>query len=297
MMEKFKGVYANLPTPFSDDGDRLDIPRLNTQIDFLLGRGIHGVGCLLSSGEYPYLSLAERRTFARSVIERADRRIPVIVGVSALATKDAVALAEDAEAAGADAVMVMPLQYWPLRQEEVIQLFKDISSATSLPLGIYDNPRLGAARFTIGMYRRLMEEANVRLSKDSSTILMRVAEVGEACSGGISVLHGNHMEMLPAYFLGAAGVCNAIASVMPDVCLELYELSVVKRQWDAARARFQSVLPVFRFFEEHSLARCVKEASAMMGRPLGAQRRPLTGLDESVRQALAALLKEHGYVQ
>lgn len=295
-METFKGVYANLPTPFSDDGDELDLPRLDALLDFLLERGIHGIGCLLSSGEYPYLSLSERRTLMERVVERVAHRIPVIVGVSALTTKEAKLLARDAEAAGADAVMVMPLQYWPLRRDEVIQHFRDIAAVTSLPLGIYDNPRLGAAQLTVDMYRQLREEANVRLSKDSSTILMRVAEVRQACADGISILHGNHMEMLPAYFLGAAGVCNAIASVMPDICLELYELSVVKRQWEAARDRFREVLPVFRFFQEHSLARCVKEASALMGRPLGAQRKPLTGLGAAERQALEALLTRYGYI-
>lgn len=296
-MDKFGGVYANLPTPFDDSGDALDIPRLNDLVDFLVERGIHGIGCLLSSGEYPYLSLDERRTFVRGVIGRTAHRIPVIVGVSALTTRDTVALAQDAEAAGADAVMVMPLQYWPLRQEEVIQHFKAVAAATSLPLGIYDNPRLGAAKFTIDMYRTLMEEANVKLSKDSSTILMRVAEVREACAGRVSILHGNHMEMLPAYLLGASGVCNAIASVMPDICLELYELGVVQRQWESARKRFAEVLPVFRFFQEHSLARCVKEASEMVGRPLGGQRKPLTGLSEPERQALAQLLTRHGYIK
>lgn len=296
-MDKFRGVYANLPTPFSDDGDELDISRLDVLIDFLIERGIHGIGCLLSSGEYPYLSLSERATFVRKVIERTRHRIPVIVGVSALTTRDAVSLARDAEEAGADAAMVMPLQYWPLKPEEVIGHFKAISSATSLPLGIYDNPRLGAAKFTVGMYRTLMEEANVRLCKDSSTILTRVAAVNEACAGGISILHGNHMEMLPAYLLGASGVCNAIASVIPDICLELYDLSVVKRQWDKARNRFEEILPIFRFFQEHSLARCVKEASEMMGRPLGSQRKPLTGLSEGERQAMAALLTRYGYMK
>lgn len=296
-MDTFKGVYANLPTPFSDDGEELDISRLNVLVDFLIERGIHGIGCLLSSGEYPYLSLPERETFLKSVVARTSHRIPVIVGVSALTTRDAVRLAQGAEDAGADAVMVMPLQYWPLKSEEVIEHFKTISGATSLPLGIYDNPRLGAAKFTVDMYKTLMEEANVKLCKDSSTILTRVAAVKEACGVRVSVLHGNHMEMLPAYLLGASGVCNAIASVMPDVCLELYDLSVVKRQWDRARDRFEEVLPVFRFFQEHSLARCVKEASAMMGRPLGSQRKPLTGLSESERQAMAGLLAQYGYIQ
>ncbi len=292
----FRGVFANLPTPFDDTGNNIDVSRLNSLIDFLIDKGIHGLACLLSSGEYPYLSPSERKLVADTVVSRVAKRVPVIVGVSALATADAKAYAHHAGEIGADAVMVMPIQYWPLKQHEVIDHFKSIAQATNLPLGIYDNPRLGAAQFTVEMYKTLMEEANVRLSKDSSTILMRVAEVRAACGNGISILHGNHMEMLAAYMLGAPGVCTAMASVFPEICVELYELCVEQRDWDKATERFDQLLPMFQFFEKNSLARCVKEASHMMGRPLGPQRSPLSGLGIQEREALSILLTRSGYV-
>lgn len=294
-MSVFRGVYANLPTPFDDTGDKLDIQRLNGLIDFLLERGIHGIACLLSSGEYPYLSQDERKYFAQEVVRRVAKRVPVIVGVSALTTMEVKVLAAHAEDIGADAVMVMPIQYWPLQRREVIEHFKSISRVTSLPIGIYDNPRLGGAPFTGDMYRILMNEANAQLSKDSSGDITRVLEVTRACGTKVSILHGNHMEMLPAYLLGAAGVCTAMASVFPESCIELYELSVVKQNWNEARRCFEELGPLFRFCQEHSLARCVKEASEIMGRPLGPQRKPLSGLNEQDRKAFSELLHQYGY--
>ncbi len=294
-MSVFRGVYANLPTPFDDTGDKLDIQRLNGLIDFLLERGVHGIACLLSSGEYPYLSQDERKYFAQEVVRRVAKRIPVVVGVSALTTMEAKVLAIHAEDIGADAVMVMPIQYWPLQRREVIEHFKSISQATSLPIGIYDNPHLGGAPFTRDMYQILMNEANAKLSKDSSGDIMRVLEVTQTCGARVSILHGNHMEMLPAYLLGATGVCTAMASVFPEACIELYELSLVKRDWDKARRRFEELEPLFRFCQEHSLARCVKEASEIMGRRLGPQRKPLSGLKEQDREALRELLRHYGY--
>ncbi|MEO6986477.1 MAG: dihydrodipicolinate synthase family protein [Paralcaligenes sp.] len=295
-MRLFRGVFANLPTPFDDSGDALDIDRLNVLIDFLMERGVHGVACSLSSGEYPYLTEQERKQVAKEVVLRVAGRVPVIVGVSALTTAQSMMFARQAQEVGADAVMVMPIQYWPLRQDEVIEHFKSISRVTSLPLGIYDNPGLGAARFSIDMYRTLMLEANVKLSKDSSTSLMRVEEVTQVCGQGVSILHGNHMEMLPAYRLGSSGVCTVMASVFPQACLEIYRLSVVEQNWAAAHKYFEKLAPLFRFFAEHSLARCVKEASALMGRPLGPQRRPLSGLLPKDREELSAILKEYGYL-
>jgi 4-hydroxy-tetrahydrodipicolinate synthase len=297
MSDAFRGVFANLPTPFSDDGSEVDRSRLDALVEFLLNHHIDGLACLLSSGEYPYLARGEKESVLSRVIDRAADRIPVLVGVSELTTRDTLSLAKFAERAGASALIVMPIQYWPLRPDEVIGHFKRVSDSTTLPLGIYDNPRLGAASFSIGMYKTLVDEANVRLSKDSSAVLTKVAAVKEACGEGISILHGNHMEMLPAYLLGASGVCTAMASVFPDMCRELNKLSLVDGNWDAAKNRFRELMPLLRFFQENSLARCTKEASEMMGRPLGPQRLPLTGLTTETRKALRDLLAIYGYVE
>ena len=289
---RFKGVYANLPTPFTDDGGSLDLYRLHALIDFLLDQRVDGVACLLSSGEYPYLCHSERLTLAAEVIRYVSGRVPVIVGISSLTTTEAIAFAVHAEAIGAAAAMIMPMQYWLLRRDEVIDYFREISRACSLPLGIYDNPGLRGASFTAEMYGVLAEEARVCLSKDSSGDITRVLDVVRVCGDRVSVLHGNHMEMLPALLMGAAGVCTAIASIFPGVCRKLYDLSKAQ-QWKEGRELFDDIEPLFRFFHEHSLPRCVKEASQMLGRPLGPQRKPLTGLPVAERRMLHQLLEDH----
>jgi len=291
---RFEGVYANLPTPFADDGNRLDLYRLHALIDFLLDKRIDGIACLLSSGEYPYLSHSERLQLAAEIVRYVSGRVPVIVGVSSLTTAEAIVFATHAEAVGAAAAMVMPMQYWLLRREEVVDYFCEISRACSLPLGIYDNPSLRGASFTAEMYGVLVKEARISVSKDSSGDITQVLDVVRVCGDSVSVLHGNHMEMLPAYLMGAAGVCTAIASIFPGACRKLYDLSVKQQRWKEAREFFDDIEPVFRFFHEHSLPRCVKEASQILGRPLGPQRKPLTGLPAAERQMLRELLERYG---
>jgi 4-hydroxy-tetrahydrodipicolinate synthase len=292
---RFEGVYANLPTPFTDDGNSLDLYRLHALIDFLLDRRIDGVACLLSSGEYPYLCHSERLELAAEVVRYVSGRVPVIVGVSSLTTAGAITFAAHAEAIGAAAAMVMPMQYWLLSRDEVIDYFCEISRACSLPLGIYDNPGLRGASFTAEMYGTLAKEARVSVSKDSSGDITQVLDVVRVCGDRVSVLHGNHMEMLPAYLMGAAGVCTSIASIFPSACRKLYDLSVKEQRWKEAREFFDDIEPVFRFFHEHSLPRCVKEASQILGRPLGPQRKPLTGLPTAERRMLRELLERHGH--
>jgi 4-hydroxy-tetrahydrodipicolinate synthase len=288
----FEGVYANLPTPFTDGGDQLDFVRLHRLLDFLLESGVQGVACSLSSGEYPYLSHEERKRLATEVACHVAGHVPVLVGVSAITTSEAIAFTVHAEEIGADAAMVMPLQYWPLKPYEVIAYFRDIAEASSLPLGIYDNPGLNGARFSIDMYATLAAEARVTLSKDSSGEIIKVFQVVQACAGRVAVLHGNHMEMLAAYLYGAAGVCTAIASVFPLACCRIDRLAR-SHEWEAAREAFHEVEPVFRFFHEHSLARCVKEASEILGRSVGPQRKPLSGLPGAERKMLEQLLASH----
>jgi 4-hydroxy-tetrahydrodipicolinate synthase len=292
----FEGVYANLPTPFTDDGNRLDLYRLHALLDFLLNKGVDGLACLLSSGEYPYLGHSERLELAAEVIRYVSGRVPVIVGVSSLTTAEAISFAGHAEKIGAAAAMVMPMQYWPLRRDEVIDYFQEISRACSLPLGIYDNPGLRGASFTTEMYSALVNESRVSVSKDSSGDITHVLDVARTCGNKVSILHGNHMEMLPAYLLGAAGVCTAIASIFPGACRKLYDLSVKEQRWNEAQTFFNDIEPVFRFFHEHSLPRCVKDASQMLGRPLGSQRKPLTGLPAAEREMLHDLLEHYEHV-
>ena len=292
---RFEGVYVNLPTPFTDDGNSLDLYRLHALIDFLLGRQIDGFACLLSSGEYPYLTHSERLELAAEVVRYVSGRVPVIVGVSSLTTAEAITFAGHAEAIGAAAAMVMPMQYWLLRRDEVVDYFCEISRACSLPLGIYDNPGLRGASFTAEMYDALVKEARVSVSKDSSGDITQVLDVVRVCGNRISVLHGNYMEMLPAFLMGAAGVCTAIASIFPGTCRKLYHLSVKEQRWKEAREFFDTIEPVFRFFHERSLPRCVKEASQILGRPLGPQRKPLTGLPTAELRMLRELLDRHGH--
>jgi 4-hydroxy-tetrahydrodipicolinate synthase len=292
---RFEGVYANLPTPFTDDGNSVDLYRLHALIDFLLDQQIDGIACLLSSGEYPYLSHSERLEFAGEVVRYVSGRVPVIVGTSSLTTVEAIAYAVHAEAIGAAAAMVMPMQYWLLRRKEVMDYFCEISRACSLPLGIYDNPSLRGASISSEMYGALVKEARISLSKDSSGDITKVLDVVRVCGGRVSVLHGNHMEMLHAYLMGAAGVCTAIASIFPGACRKLYHLGVKEQRWKEAREFFDRIEPVFRFFHEHSLPRCVKEASQMLGRPLGPQRKPLAGLPSAARRQLEELLERYRY--
>ncbi|HEY3109386.1 MAG TPA: dihydrodipicolinate synthase family protein, partial [Chloroflexota bacterium] len=104
MSEQFRGVYAIPPTPFTDD-DQVDEASLRRCVDFCVENGADGVVAPVNASEGPFLTDGERRRVVEIVVEQANRRVPVVAGVSAQSTRASVEYARQAEAAGADAVM------------------------------------------------------------------------------------------------------------------------------------------------------------------------------------------------
>ncbi|MFD8459464.1 dihydrodipicolinate synthase family protein [Streptomyces antimycoticus] len=109
---------------------------------------------LIPKGELRDLEPPERVRAARIAVEHADG-VPVIVGIGALRTRHVLEAAEDAQSAGAAGVLLAPVSYQPLTDDEVFGLFEDVTAGLSVPLVVYDNPRTTRFTFTDELYARL----------------------------------------------------------------------------------------------------------------------------------------------
>ncbi|MBX4952519.1 HAMP domain-containing protein [Rhizobium binae] len=160
----FHGLSAFPPTPASIDG-RVDTDALGRLLERLCEAGVASIGLLGSTGIYAYLTREERLRAVKAAAECVAGRIPLIVGAGALRTDHAVDLARDAEAAGADALLLAPVSYTPLTQEEAYQHFLAVAKATKLPVCIYNNP--GTTHFTFGreLLQRLCDIETIRAVK------------------------------------------------------------------------------------------------------------------------------------
>ncbi len=144
-MSVFHGLSAFPITPADEHGivDTDGVTRLTAR---LADVGVDSIGLLGSTGTYAYLTRTERRRTVRAAVKSVGGKTPLIVGVGALRTDDAQDLARDAEAEGADALLLSPVSYTPLTDEEVFQHYVAVASATGLPLCIYNNPRRRISR-------------------------------------------------------------------------------------------------------------------------------------------------------
>jgi len=144
-MTTFSGLAAFPITPTDADG-RVDVAGLRRLVRRLVDAKVDSIGLLGSTGTYVYLSRSERRGAIEAALDEAAGAVPVMAGVGALRTDEAVALAKDAKAAGAGAGLLAPVSYTPLFDEEVFVHFQTVAGESGLPLCVYNNP--GVTHFT-----------------------------------------------------------------------------------------------------------------------------------------------------
>src|SRR5262249_4299232 len=140
-LDLFTGVYPFLVTPFKSGSYELDEDGLARHIDDLIVNGeIHGVTALGSTGEFALMTEDERRRVTDGCVEAAKRRVPVVVGTAAIATRTAVELSRYAQRAGVDSIIVNPQSYWSPTEDELFDHYAAIARAVDLPVMVYNNP-------------------------------------------------------------------------------------------------------------------------------------------------------------
>jgi 4-hydroxy-tetrahydrodipicolinate synthase len=163
-MTLFTGLSAFPLTPVDDKG-RLQTELLQHFLERIVAAGADSIGLLGSTGGYAYLTPEQRKRTLRVAVECAAGRTPLIVGVGALTTDVAVDLARDARHAGADGLLLAPMSYQPLTDEEVFRHFEAIAAAGELPLCIYNNPGTTKFIFSPELIARLAKISNVTAVK------------------------------------------------------------------------------------------------------------------------------------
>lgn len=287
----FYGVYPFLATPFTGD-DRVDEARLAAHVDELIAKGkVHGVTALGSTGEFALLSDEERQRVAEITVEAAAKRVPVVIGTSAIATKNAVALSRHAERIGADAIIVNPQSYWQPTEDELFEHYRAIARAVSIPVMVYNNPGTTKVDMSPRFIARLNREFSHFLSvKESTGDIRRVQNILELTEGRMSVSIGHQSLALAAFAVGATGWTTGIANTIPTFCVDIFEEAVVRRDFARARELFMRILPLCDFYAAKSLTRSVKAAAEIMDKPLGPPRLPLNRLIPADYEILRKLL-------
>ncbi|AYZ64336.1 dihydrodipicolinate synthase family protein [Burkholderia multivorans] len=284
-----QGIIAYPVTPFSADGD-VDLKALDALIERLVADGVHGIAPLGSTGESAYLSDAEWEAVADTSIRAVRKRVPTVVGISDLTTAGAVRRARFAERAGADAVMVLPVSYWKLGNDEIVGHYRAIGDAIGIPVMLYNNPATSGVDMSPELIATICRTVdNVTMVKESTGDIMRMHRLAQLSDGAIPFYNGSNPMALAALAAGAAGWCTAAPNLNARLPLALVE---AVRAGDLARARevFHAQLPLLQFIVSGGLPVTVKAGLRLRGFDAGEPRKPLLPLGEDRTRELARLL-------
>lgn len=291
MSTSFKGIISYPVTPFDTASGRVELAAVRGLIDRLVERGSHGIAPLGSTGESAYLDDVEWDAVAEASIQQVNKRLPVIVGISDLTTRNAVRKAKFAEAAGADAVMVLPVSYWKLSDDEIFRHYATISQAVGVPIMVYNNPATSGVDMKPELIVRIVKDiANATMVKESSGDIQRMHTLMQLSDGRIPFFNGSNPLALEAFAAGAIGWCTAAPNLIPEWPLALYDICAAG-DLDRARRVFYAQLPILRFILQGGLPTTIKAGLGLRGFEAGVPRAPLLGLDTQGTQTLQALLK------
>lgn len=286
-------------------GYEIDEPALRRYIRWLLGfPGLKALAVNMDTGEAPHLSRDEKRLVLEIYRDETKGRIPLLAGIGARYTAEAVELARDAEAAGAQGLVVFPIPAFagePLPPEVPYQYHRAIASAAPLPMVLFQlQPALAGVLFSRETLLRLIEIPNVVAIKEASFDAVRFVEtrrILDEAPRRITLLTGNDNFIFESFVLGAEGALIGFGTVAIAEQVEMMRLVVAGDFASAARISDAVVKPLadamFASPVRNYRAR-LKEALRQMGiLPSATMRPPLLGLDaagcEVVRRALAGV--------
>ncbi|WP_448649070.1 dihydrodipicolinate synthase family protein [Pseudomonas corrugata] len=286
------GIIGYTITPFSADGQGLDLDALGQSIDRLIDSGVHAIAPLGSTGEGAYLSDAEWDQVSEFSIARVAGRVPTVVSVSDLTTAKAVRRARFAQAKGADAVMVLPAAYWKLSEAEILAHYQAIGASIDLPIMLYNNPATSGIDMSVELILRIFNAvANVTMVKESTGDIQRMHQLQLLGEGQVPFYNGCNPLALEAFAAGAKGWCTAAPNLIPQLNLDLYD-AVLANDLTRARALFYRQLPLLDFILKGGLPATIKAGLCSLGLEVGDPRLPVFPLDEARISQLQTMLNQ-----
>src|SRR5262244_1284170 len=221
---KFRGSFTALVTPFKNGS--LDEAAFRSLVNWQLSEGTHGLVPVGTTGESPTLSHDEHKKVVEWCIDEARGRVPVIAGAGSNSTREAVELAEHAEKAGANAVLVVTPYYNKPTQEGLYQHFKAINDAIGIPIIIYNIPPRSVIDMSVDTMKRLYELKNIAGVKDATANIGRVSQQRHALGEDFIQLSGEDMTALAYNAAGGHGCISVTSNVAPGLCAKLQEATL-----------------------------------------------------------------------
>lgn len=290
-IKAFHGVFPYLVSPIDESG-RVKKDVLIKLCDDLIDSGVHGLTPLGSTGEFAYLSWEQRCMIVEVVVAATRGRVPVVAGVAATTTGEAVLQAKTFEEMGCDGILAILESYFPLDDTNIFQYFKSIAGAVSVPIVLYTNPNFQRSDLSLRVIKELSHIENIKYIKDASYNTGRLLSIMQLVGDRMQVFSASAHIPACVMLIGGVGWMAGPACVAPTQSVALYDLCI-KGLWEDAMNVQRKLWGLNQSFVKYNLAACIKGALELQGYQVGAPLPPQSPLPahgiKEVKEALIAI--------
>ena len=292
-----KGVFAPIATPFKADDGTIYWDKLKFNLDKWSKSGLSGLVVLGSNGEFQLLSRQEKEELIGFVRKNTPKELKVIAGTGCESTQETIDLSKKAAELGADAVLVVTPNYYKACYTPVALKahFEALADACPIPVMLYNMPGNTGINMASDLVAELSQHPNIVGEKDSSGNIVQVAETISKTSPEFTTFAGSASWLLPALCVGAKGGTVALANVLPEQCVAIYDNFQAGRLEEARKIQL-NVLEINKAVTARWGPAGLKAAMDLVGYYGGPPRLPIQPLAPAQIEELKAILKRGKFI-
>ncbi len=289
-MTELKGICTPVCTVFTEDGRKIDSSAFQRQLDRLLEAGVHIIAPGGGTGEFSFLTAAERKHVLEVAARHINGRAKLIAHTSAVMTEEAIEFAKHAEGLGADALLVLPPYFEGPSLDGVFEHYARVSKAVTTPVMAYNIPVHTGIDLDPEFYARLKQLPGIQYLKDSTGDFVRLQDL---VASGVKVFVGGEPIMFHGLIAGASGCFWGTSNAIPTAAVRLFDLATAG---DFAQADdlWRRLYRLNKFVWDHPFNPSVKAACNLLGGDVGVCRRPaqpLTSAEHAELEGIVASLE------
>jgi dihydrodipicolinate synthase/N-acetylneuraminate lyase len=261
MRNDWNGVYSAITTKL-DDEENVDLAAVRADVEFQIEGRVHGIVVCGSLGEASTLTADEKLDILKAAKEAARGRVPVVLTVAEDSTRASAKVAERAEKAGADGLMMLPAMRYVATPREVVAYYRTMAKASGLDIMVYNNPISYGIDITPPMFAEMADEPKFVAIKESSGDVRRLTDIHNAVGDRYALFTGVDDLAMESLMLGAVGWVAGLVCAFPRETVAIYELMQSGRIADA-RDIYRWFMPLLHLDVSHRFVQNIKVVEGM----------------------------------
>ena len=293
----FGRLLTAMVTPFNADGS-VNYEKAADLAEWLIDNGSDGLVVAGSTGEAATMSAEEKLELFRVVVNRINKRVPVIAGTGSNNTADSVKMTKMAEAMGVDGALIVGPYYNKPTQEGFYQHFAAVAQSTGLPIIVYNVPGRTASNISPAIVARLAADfENIVAIKEAASNVAQVAELYSVLPEEFTIYSGDDGLILPFMSVGATGLISVLSNIGGGILQDVMQAYEDGRVREAAKLNARMVPLANAMFIETNPIPVKAAVTLVTGIDAGQPRLPLTPMEPANKAKMVAVLQEYGLVK